>query len=158
MKDISELYAEPNGSLFEDYHHPELERLSEIGDNEHFKILTVEERRCIRYYFQHRRGEIAFSISWLKGIDSAIAHINQFKLERASKRLVIFDKRQELYWAGLGITKPWCKTKARALLFSEKDRHWLSQLCDRSNRSTRNSRRFVVVEIEASKRLAKNNF
>ena len=158
MKDVSHLYGEAPRKLFEDYIHSDLERIAEIGNEEHLKILEVSERRAVRYYFQHRRGETVFSTDWLPHIESAIARINQFDQAQANKRLVIFDNCDELYWSGLGIyQEPWSKTKARALLFKLSERFFLENLCDRSNKSLGRRRRFVIMEIDASKRLAKDS-
>lgn len=159
MKDISHLYGEKSGSLFEGYYDLELERIADIGNEKHFELMDVQERRAIRYYFQHRREEIAFSASWAVKIESAIAKIYAYEQEQAVKRLVIFDKKTERYWAGLNITtEAWCKTKAKALLFLETERSWLKQICDRTNKKTGHSRRFVVVQIDAAKRLSKCKF
>ncbi len=159
MKDISHLYGEKPGSLFEGYYDLELERIADIGDDKHFEIMTVAERRCIRYYFQHRRGETAFSASWADHIESAIAKILAFEKEKLNKRLVIFDQHTQHYWAGTGISQePWCKTKAKALIFSREWLDWLEEVCDRSTRSTGHNGRFIIMEIDATKRLERCKF
>lgn len=156
MRDISHLYAEPPGTIYDDYFHADLEEIAERAEDNMLKILDVSERRAIRQYFQHRRGEVTFSSHWLPGIESAIAKIEAEFTRRASLRLVIFNNDTELYWSGLDIfVEPWCKTKARALLFMLYDRDFLEELCDRSNQAIGYSKRFVIVEIDATKRLSR---
>lgn len=159
MRDISHLYGEPPGTIYNDYFHADLEEIAERAEDNMLKILDVSERRAIRQYFQHRRGEITFSSHWLPGIESAIAKIEAEFTRRENLRLVVFNNDTELYWAGMGVfVEPWCKTKARALLFMLSYRDFLEELCDRTNKAVGYSKRLVVVEIDAFARLAKHRF
>lgn len=159
MKDISHLYGEKPGTIYDDFFHADLEEIAERAEDNMLKILEVAERRAIRQYFQHRRGEISFSSCWLPAIESAIAKIEAEFKRRENLRLVVFNNDTGLYWSGMGaFVEPWCKTKARALLFMLHYRDYLEDLCDRTNKAIGYSKRLVVVEIDASRRLAKHRF
>ncbi|HEY9600006.1 MAG TPA: hypothetical protein V6C85_00225 [Allocoleopsis sp.] len=70
--------------------------------------------------------------------------------------IVVFNNDTGLYWSGLNIfVEPWCKTKSRAMLFLLSNRDYLEDLCDRSNQAIGYSKRFVIVEIDATKRLSR---
>jgi hypothetical protein len=144
--------------LRENFHHSDLELLMTCSDWRELKrILTVEERRAIQYYNEHRRGENKYyHPRWATKVDEAIAHINAHVWKQLNQRLAIYDQIEGRYWAGLGIwNEPWCKTKTRCLLFLEKDRKRLEKICDRSNKNI-GHRRFLVVTIDATSRLKLN--
>lgn len=138
----------------EDFQHPELELMMQCSDwKDMYDLLNKDQRRVIRYYKCHRRGKCSFHINWLKGIESAIAYINDYCWQQINQRLTVYDQIDNRYWAGLGINqKPWSKTKAKALLFLEKDRQFLKTICDRSNKLV-GHRRFLIVVVNAEKRL-----
>lgn len=154
-QELMRQYADAD--ILDHYRHPELDLMMKCSDwRDLKKILTVDERRAIRYYCCHLRGECSFHRSWLKGIEAAIAHINDYAWTKHNERLAVYDQINNRYWAGLDIgTKPWCKTKSRCLLFTDWERDWLKDLCDRSNKKL-GRRQFLVVTVDATKRLKFN--
>lgn len=160
MQDISHLYSAAPGTLFEDYKIPELDLMARALDfRQLLDLLDEDERRVIRYYFQHRQGETAFCSKWLEKIEKAIAKINEAAWVKFNQRLAIYDQIENRYWASLsGLDSKgnpishWCKTRRRCLLFAEEKRKWLQDICDRSNKSV-GHRRFLIVVVDATKRL-----
>lgn len=139
---------------WDNYQHPELDLMMTASDWKDLKkILTVDERRAVRYYCCHRNGECSFHPSWLEKIESAIARINDYAWKQYNERFAVYDQINNRYWAGLGImVDPWCPTKSRCLLFDKTWGDWLVELCDRSNKKL-NHRQFLVVRVDATKRL-----
>ncbi len=157
LQRCQQLMKQFDADIWDDYQHSELDLMMRTSDwKELKKILTVDERRVIRYYCCHRRGECSFHPNWLKGIESAIARINEYAWKRHNERLAVYDQINNRYWAGLDINiSPWCPTKSRCLLFREEWRDYLEELCDRSNK-TLGRRQFLVVTVDATKRLKFN--
>lgn len=144
--------------LLENFSHSELDLLMRCSDwKELKKVLTVEERRAIQYYREFREGKnTSYHSCWIETIDQAIARINDHCWKQLNQRLAIYDQIDNRYWAGLGITQePWCKSRRNCLIFLEKDRRQLQKLCDRSNKKI-GHRRFLIVTIDATKRLKLN--
>lgn len=141
--------------LLTNFRHPEIDLLTSCSDWRDLKrVLTVEERRAIQYYREHREGRnYYYGERWAGILNQAIAHINQHCWEKLNERLVIYDQVAEQYWAGLGVFSPtWCKTRRCCLIFLENQRYWLQKICDRSNRTV-GHRRFIVLTIDATNRL-----
>lgn len=140
---------------FENYIHVTLELLMQCSDWKDLKkILSVTERRYIRYYQSYRRGECSSChSSWITGIDGAIAKITEHCWQQLNTRLAVYDQVDNRYWSSLGTNSNfWCKTKSRCLIFLPEKRRWLQNICDRSNK-TLGIRRFLVVEVNVEKRL-----
>lgn len=160
MQDISHLYALAPDTLFDNYEIPELDLMAQASDfRQLLNLLDADERRAVRYYFQHRQGETAFCLKWLEKIEKAIAKINEAAWTKFNQRLAIYDQIENRYWASFsGVDSKgnavsyWCKTRRRCLLFAEEKREWLQNVCDRSNKTLR-QRRFLVVVVNAEKRL-----
>jgi len=150
--DISHLYGEQPGTIFDNYRHSELDLMMQRRDwKALYSILTTDERETIRNYRSHVRGECGLYAGWIQGIEKAIAHINEHCWQQLNQRLAIYDRIEKRYWSS--ITPPyWCKTKRRCLIFLLEQRAWLQAICDRSNKSV-GERRFLVVSIDATKRL-----
>lgn len=137
------------------YIHAELELLVQCHEWKEYKgILSTYERRCIRYYFDFKKGKCSHChSSWITGIDQAIAKITEHCWQLLNTRLAIYDQIDNRYWSSLGNNSNfWCKTKTRCLIFLPEKRRWLQNLCDRSNKSL-GYRRFLVKEINVEKRL-----
>jgi hypothetical protein len=157
LQQYAELMAKIGSPVELDHYN---QRLEELMKSPHWhdwysKLLDKDERRCVRYYRNHRNGDCTYCPSWTPKIESAIAKIEAERERVRSLRWVVRDKKTELYWASLGSKAFWVKTTRNCFIFTDDSLNWIEDLVTISNKKI-GQRRFELVQIDASKRLKKS--